>query len=254
MIRARGTDSVAVFFNLAGASTFVRAATRTASVPGQFLVADADRPFRRYFPAGVHELVLTVPRAEFRRSTGLADLAAPAAAGFSPRENIFAHTLARVLGRLTRDPAADLRPDAEELTGLLGLALASAYFAAAREIVQRSLADPTFSADDIAAPLDLSRRQLTRVFAAQGTSVPRFILGRRLELARELIVREPALRVGDVARGCGFSSVPYFARAFQEAFGQTPSELRRGESGRAGELVSAIGPEDRRPASPEHAH
>jgi AraC-like DNA-binding protein len=239
MIRSRGTDSVAVFFNLAGASAFVRAPARTASVPGQFLVADADRPFRRYFPAGVHELVLTVPRAEFRRCTGLVDVAAPAAAGFSPRENIFAHTLACVLGRLTRDPAAPQRPSAEELTGLLGLALtgrhgapAAAYFSAAREIVQRSAADPSFCADDIAAPLALSRRQLTRVFAVHGTSVPRYVLGRRLERARELIVEKPALRVSDVARGCGFSSVSYFARAFQEAFGQTPSELRRTSPGR----------------------
>ena len=234
MIRRRSTDAVALYFTLSAASTLVRDGSRSTSAPGQFLVLDADRPFRRVFPDGVHELVLSVPRAEFTAATGLADPEGLPIGGFLRHDNVFAHTLARVLGRLTLDPEGQ-RVGAQELRGLLALTLrprrgapAGAYFAAAREVVESGYSDPSFSAQALAARLGLSRRQLSRVFAAHDTSVPRYVLGRRLAHARDLLVRDPDARIADVTHGCGLRSPAYFAQAFHETYGLRPSDLRDG--------------------------
>jgi transcriptional regulator GlxA family with amidase domain len=67
------------------------------------------------------------------------------------------------------------------------------------------------------------------VFAADGTSVPRHVLSRRLALAYALL-SEPSggsRTVTEVAARCGFTSATYFSRAFHEHFGRRASEVGR---------------------------
>ena len=49
------------------------------------------------------------------------------------------------------------------------------------------MADPALGARYVAARIGISERQLSRVFAAQETAVPQYILGLRLERAHRLI-------------------------------------------------------------------
>jgi AraC family L-rhamnose operon regulatory protein RhaS len=48
----------------------------------------------------------------------------------------------------------------------------------------------------------------------------------RLEAARRILIEQPARSVTQVALDCGFSSAQYFATAFRQAFGLSPSEFR----------------------------
>lgn len=77
----------------------------------------------------------------------------------------------------------------------------------------------------------LTRYDIARQFKVMyGTSPHRYLLMRRLELAREQIHRGRALV--DVACDAGFADQPHFTRAFRAAFGLTPARyraLRRGD-------------------------
>jgi AraC-like DNA-binding protein len=115
------------------------------------------------------------------------------------------------------------------------VAPAMAHRAAAKSYVEDHLTDPRLGAEQVAQAIGISTRQLTRVFAADGTSVPRHILGRRLELAySQLAALAGASRgnrgetICDIGARCGFTSTTHFSHAFAERFGQRASEVRAG--------------------------
>ena len=75
----------------------------------------------------------------------------------------------------------------------------------------------------------ISTRHLSRVFADVGTSVPQFVLARRLEAARGLLetTAAGAMTVAAVAHRCGFASAAHFSNAFRARFGERASDVRR---------------------------
>jgi AraC-like DNA-binding protein len=78
---------------------------------------------------------------------------------------------------------------------------------------------------ELEAVTGLTRYDLARQFRiAFGTSPYRYLLMRRLELARELIHRGEAL--ASVACDAGFADQAHFTRAFRSAFGLTPARYR----------------------------
>jgi AraC-like DNA-binding protein len=95
------------------------------------------------------------------------------------------------------------------------------------------LTDPNLGAAEIAAAACVSERQLSRLFAADGGSVPQHILARRLQLAYAILAAPiapgaagPPATVAEVAARCGFTSASYFSHAFRRHFGHRASELR----------------------------
>ena len=71
----------------------------------------------------------------------------------------------------------------------------------------------------------LTRYALARQFKAMfGTSPYRYLLMRRLDLARELI--EHGRRLVDVAAEVGFADQSHLTRAFKSAFGLSPARYR----------------------------
>jgi transcriptional regulator GlxA family with amidase domain len=67
------------------------------------------------------------------------------------------------------------------------------------------------------------------VFAELGTTFPRHVLRRRLDLAHSLLTGPEAgtLVTATVAARCGFHSVSRFSQNFRDRFGVAPGELRR---------------------------
>jgi AraC-like DNA-binding protein len=115
---------------------------------------------------------------------------------------------------------------------------ALAHRAAARGFIEDHLTDPALGAAWIASAIGISERQLSRVFAADGTSVPRHILIRRL-LRAHWVLTVPAggdgvadgaeggpPSIAAVAAMCGFTSAAYFSHAFREHFGQRAGDVR----------------------------
>jgi transcriptional regulator GlxA family with amidase domain len=79
----------------------------------------------------------------------------------------------------------------------------------------------------IAASMSLSRRQMERLFRTELSMSPtQVLLKLRLERARGILLRtnKPML---EVAVDAGFCNPSHFSRRFRQAYGQTPSQLRK---------------------------
>jgi AraC-like DNA-binding protein len=107
---------------------------------------------------------------------------------------------------------------------------ATAHRAAARSYIEENLTDPGLGAEQVAAAIGISERQLSRVFAADGVSIPRHILSCRLRLAYSMLCSAPnaekAGTVADIAVRTGFTSVTYFCHVFRKHFGHRASDIR----------------------------
>jgi len=252
LIRRCPADSVVVFLTLRGQALFTADGVALERRRGDALAWETDRPFARTFARGLEELVVTIPWAELiARSESpklMADpvvtsFGAPAATGSagagSPRSaawgrpDPYARALAKIAGRATRADRP-LRPDERTVLDLVAAiaagpraAHAAAHRAAARSYIEERLTDPALCAAEIASAAGISERQLSRLFAADGRSVPGHILGRRLELARSILSAPCAPAVAEVAAQCGFTSATYFSHAFRQHFGHRAGDLRR---------------------------
>ena len=235
MVRRRPTESVALFFSLAGEAFFYHDDGVRTVQPGQLLVCDADQPFMRGFSQGLEELVLKIPREVFAEVTGIDSLPRPVVSGFAAGSNVFAHALAQGIGGAARghDPRAVDEHTLLELVAAVtagdGRDLSAAHHAAARAYVERHLTDPGLSAVRVATAIGISTRHLSRVFGEAGTTFPQHVLSRRLEVARRMLEAPDAaaMAVAEVASRCGFVSAAHFSGAFRAHYGERPSDVRR---------------------------
>ena len=235
LIGRRPADSVALFFSLAGEAFFYHEDGVRIIQPGEMLMCDADMPFMRGFSQGLEELVLKIPREVFADVTGIGHVARPVVMKFGAGANSCAHTLAREVGAATR--SGDPRPIDEDALLELVAALvgvdrddqSAAHRAAAQTYIDQRLFNPDLSAPQIAAAVGISPRHLSRVFADAGTTVPKYVLARRLEAARSLLERPTAtsMTIAEVAHHCGFASAAHFSSAFSSRFGERAIDVRR---------------------------
>ena len=246
-------DSVVVFLTLRGEARFTADGVALERRRGDALAWETDRPFARTFARGLEELVVTIPWAELiARSESPRLMADPVVTSFGAptasgparstgsarsaargRPDPYARALARIAGRATR-AERPLRPDERTVLDLVAAiaagpraAHAAAHRAAARSYIEEHLTNPGLCAAEIAAAAGISERQLSRLFAADGRSVPAHILGRRLELARSILSAPRAPTVAEAAARCGFTSAAYFSHAFRHHFGHRAGDLRR---------------------------
>ena len=99
-----------------------------------------------------------------------------------------------------------------------------------REYIEANLADPQLSPASIAAAHFISTRHLHNIFHESGATVASWIRSQRLERIRRDL-RDPlhnGAPVGAVAAQWGFLDAAHFSRSFRDAFGESPSEWRRG--------------------------
>lgn len=177
---------------------------------------------------------MKVPRAAFADMTGIPGITAPLL--LDVVRDPYARALVSMAGRAL-SPRVPMPADEQavlELVAVLGsggrAGPSSAHRAAARAFIDDRLTDPALSAADVAAGVGISERHLSRVFAEAGTSVPRHILARRLDLSYSLLVHDsaPGTRTVDAAARCGFTSMSRFSHEFRRRFGVSAGEVRRG--------------------------
>ncbi|SIR95349.1 transcriptional regulator, AraC family [Micromonospora avicenniae] len=232
LIRKHPADAVAVYLTLVGEAFFYHDDGVLTLRPGQVLICDADRPFMRGFSHGLEELAIKVPRPLFRDLTGLDSLSAPLVRDFN-RGDVSARTFARLIDRALRPEGGEPLDERialdllASMTGSHPINLGTVHLANARTFIEDHLTDSGLTAARVAAGIGISDRHLSRAFAATGTTVPQFVLARRLERARALLGSSPQIPVGEVAARCGFGSATHFAQAFRTRFGMRPTDLRQ---------------------------
>jgi signal transduction histidine kinase/AraC-like DNA-binding protein len=97
--------------------------------------------------------------------------------------------------------------------------------------IEKNLADPDFSVEELGKKLYMSRASLYRKLQAlTGESPNHFIRNYRLKRAAQLL-KENFGNVTEVAFEVGFSSSAYFTKCFKEQFQQLPSSYQASEAG-----------------------
>jgi AraC family transcriptional regulator, glycine betaine-responsive activator len=116
--------------------------------------------------------------------------------------------------------------DSQRMALQARLGVANAKLIAAIGRMEQSDDEPQ-AVREIAAAVDLSPRQLERLFAKYLRSSPsRYFLKLRLDRARAMLL-ESTKPILDVALACGFSSASHFSRCYRAAYGHKPSDERR---------------------------
>lgn len=93
-------------------------------------------------------------------------------------------------------------------------------------LMEANLEEP-MSLDELAIHVQLSRRQLERLFQKYLHCVPtRYYLELRLERARKLLL-QTSKSIVDIAFACGFVSAPHFSKCYRDYFGLPPRDQRR---------------------------
>ncbi|HEV3106392.1 MAG TPA: GlxA family transcriptional regulator [Trinickia sp.] len=94
--------------------------------------------------------------------------------------------------------------------------------------------------EELACKLDLSPRQLERLFKAQtGKSPQTFAKHVRLRTARWLLTSSDRT-VADIASSCGFSDASHLGREFRKQFGMPPVTFRERQAGAGREDETAL--------------
>ncbi|MBH0780814.1 helix-turn-helix domain-containing protein [Nocardia bovistercoris] len=97
---------------------------------------------------------------------------------------------------------------------------------AIRRFVDEHLDDPDLCAESIAVAHNISPRQLYKLWSHTGIGLADYIIGRRLDRARDTLRTHRHLTITAVAHRHGFSDPTHFARRFRAAFAMTPSQWR----------------------------
>lgn len=99
-------------------------------------------------------------------------------------------------------------------------------------LMEANLEEP-IGLDELATYVDVSRRQLERLFQKYLHCSPsRYYLKLRLTRARQLLKQTP-MSIIEVASACGFVSTPHFSKCYREYFGIPPRDERLGLAARS---------------------
>jgi len=99
------------------------------------------------------------------------------------------------------------------------------------EYLNKNIEHP-IGVDELASQVGVSRRWMEYAFRdALNESPYQYIRQWRLKLARDLLEKEPAAKIYQVARRTGFSSAKQLTTAFGQEFGVSPREFQRSKNG-----------------------
>lgn len=223
-----------IYLNLDRRGAFWHRDQRFDLNPWQVLIVDGDQAFEREFRFGTDEYVFRIPRSLLAQSTEQRNFAQPRIFNTDPASTTgFAVSALRALAA---DALTQQRQDWEDLasrtSSLLSLLLGeqpSDLFAPAHELIRQHCTDPDFDASQLAAALNISTRQLTRVFANHNTSVAKALLEARLNHALTLLTQDQdrLWTIADIAAASGFSAQAHFSRTYRKKFGISPLQHRK---------------------------
>lgn len=88
--------------------------------------------------------------------------------------------------------------------------------------------DPDIGLEELAARLSVSTRKLNHLFRETFNLTPyAYFLFLRIRKAKEALIRQPELSVGEISGSVGFRDASHFVATFRRHVGQTPEQFRR---------------------------
>lgn len=96
-----------------------------------------------------------------------------------------------------------------------------------RKIIDENCASPAFSIEQLCRDVGISHVHLLRLFKkAYGVTLVKYIIEKRLELAKELL-QTSDLSVSSVAYSCGFSDEVHFMKTFKQKTGVSALKYKK---------------------------
>jgi AraC-like DNA-binding protein len=97
----------------------------------------------------------------------------------------------------------------------------------AKTTIARRLGDSRLNLEQIAAELHISVNYLAKLFRAEGRTVMRYVLEKRLERAHSFLKQcgQHRMQIQEIAYLCGFESPSHFSRTFKQHFGVSPRDV-----------------------------
>ncbi len=97
----------------------------------------------------------------------------------------------------------------------------------ALEFMRENAAEPHLSLNEVAEHVYVSQWHLSKLLNREtGHSFFELLGGIRVDLAKKLL-KDPALRIHEVAEMAGYSDVAHFSKSFKKMTGLTPGEYRK---------------------------
>lgn len=246
---ADSASVIALSMGMARGSVLERYGEQQRTTPDTVNLVELTEPYRSRIARGTDGWSVKIPLEELALPHATIRNACIGIAA-SPVHPVFAHhllSLARQAPRLEGGPSS-------ALLGTATVALARALICSAAEdsrrtdeamadsllvrvqaYVQAHLTDPGLTPERIAAAHHISLRQLYRSCAAADLRLEQWIIGLRLEGARQELARPKSRSrtIAAVARRWCFANPSHFTQRFREAYGMTPREWRAGTQGAA---------------------
>lgn len=117
------------------------------------------------------------------------------------------------------------RQDTQKMPIKFSKGIAPPKLIEATTLIEANISEP-ISLDEMAQLLDISRRQLERLFKNNLECTPsRYYLRVRLERARQLL-KQTSMPIVEVASVCGFVTGPHFSKCYKDQWGISPRQER----------------------------
>lgn len=238
-----------VSLQLAGSATVHQAGRTVHLGVGDLTIYDASRPYRLDFSEPYRTLIVQLPHDRMRVSTRATEqmtaVRFPADEGLGRVVSPYLASLGEHFAELRGPAGATLARNAVDLLStLLVTHLESSerqvgprreLFERACEAIDAELGDSTLTPSRIAERVFISVRHLHCLFSEQGETVTSHLRHRRLERCYQDLLDASASELSIAAIGTrwGFKDAAHFSRSFKAAYGESPSEVRRGLATRA---------------------
>ena len=238
-----------VSLQLAGSGTVHQAGRTVQLSVGDLTIYDASRPYRLDFSKPYRLLVVQLPHDRMRLSSRATEQMT--AVRFAADEGLgrvvspYLASLGEHFSELRGPAGATLARNAVDLLStLLATHLESSerqvgprreLFERACEAIDAELGDSTLTPSRIAKRVFISVRHLHCLFSEHGETVTSHLRHRRLERCYQDLLDASASELSIAAIGTrwGFKDAAHFSRSFKAAYGESPSEVRRGMATRA---------------------
>jgi AraC family transcriptional activator of tynA and feaB len=211
--------------------------------PGDMTLYDATQPHRIHCRGEFSKLLLSIPRTVLRDRVAKIDhCTALRISGATGVGYMASNFLRAVAHRVNQLHAHELAVLSEHMLDLLALTINSVRpvginlsrsravsLNAIKMFIGQNLHDGDLDTAAITRYSGLSARYINSLFAAEGTSLMRYVWKRRLENCRKDILSPTYAghRLSDIAFRWGFNDSAHFSRAFKQQFACSPRELRQ---------------------------